>query len=46
MICEICVIFDMTEEATHTCPDCGLDICDNELVHELDHDRIHDEGNC
>ena len=46
MICEICVIFDMTEEATHTCPDCGLDICDNELVHELDHDRIHNEGNC
>ena len=43
MICEICIITDTIEEATHTCENCHLEICDNELVHEIDHMRI-DEG--
>ena len=38
--CQICIIQDMNEEATHTCPDCGLEICDNEVNHILDHARI------
>jgi transcription elongation factor Elf1 len=40
MICEICIISDTIETATHQCINCGLDICDNEANHLPDHRRI------
>ena len=40
MICEICIISDTIETATHQCINCGLDICDNETNHLPDHRRI------
>ena len=43
--CEICRISDTYAEATHTCGDCGLRICDNELNHLLDHPRIDSAAN-
>jgi len=38
--CQICIITDTIEEATHTCENCHLEICDNEANHILDHARI------
>lgn len=38
--CQVCIIQDIVEEATHTCWFCHLDICDNEDNHTLDHARI------
>jgi len=40
MTCEICILSDRIETATHKCINCGLDICDNEANHLEDHRRI------
>lgn len=41
-LCEICIIHDTYETATHECQTCGLDICADD--HALDHERIHNEA--
>ena len=43
--CDICIITDTIAEATHTCEVCGLEICDNEANHILDHGRLDSEAN-
>jgi len=40
-ICQICIIQDIIEDVTHECEECGTPICDNEMNHILDHDRLH-----
>jgi len=37
-LCQICIIQDLYEDATHQCQTCELNICDD--AHLLDHDRI------